>query len=157
MRPIRPALSLAALLALSCSTHGEADAARRAGEIGQRQRGRAGHGVVKATNGGGWQRLGQCVCGLVGSRDVDEAEGAGVDHLVAKAVVAGVDVGALAAVAEDVGAEFDAGLVVFEKRGGLELGVAEVAEEGAQLQSGAAGVVGGVVLGRAPAWGLPRR
>ena len=73
---------------------GEADAARRAGEVGQRQRGCAGHGVVKATNGGGWQGLGQRVCGLVGGRDVDEADGAGVDHLVAKAVVAGVDVGA---------------------------------------------------------------
>ena len=79
---------------------------------------------MKATNGGGWQGLGQRVCGLVGGRDVDEAEGAGVDHLVAEAVVAGVDVGALAAVAEDVGAELDAGLVVFEKRGGFELGEA---------------------------------
>ena len=63
---------------------------------------------------------------MVGSGDVDEAEGAYVDYFVAKAVVAGVDVGALAAVGEDVGAGLDAGLVVLEQRSGLELGMPEV-------------------------------
>ena len=86
---------------------------------------------MEPTNSGRGERLREGVGGLVGSGDVDEAEGAGVDHFVAEAVVAGFDVGAFAGVGEGVGAELDAGLIVFEEGSGLGLGQANVGEEGA--------------------------
>ena len=93
----------------------ETEAAGRAVEVGKRQRHCAGHRQLEAANCGRGQRLGESVGSLVAGRDVDEAEGALVDDLVAQAMVSGVDVGALAAVGEDVGAELDARLVVLEE------------------------------------------
>ena len=121
----------------------QTDAAWGAGEVGCRYRRRAGPGAVEAADGGGGEGLGQGVGHLVGGGHVYEAERACVDHFVAKPVVAGVDVGALAAVGEDVGAELDTGLVVFQERRGVELGMPEVAEERAHLKGRASGVVGG--------------
>ena len=92
--------------------HGCANAPRRPAQVGQWEGHCPGHGELEPTNGRRGERLREGVGGLVGSGDVDEAEGAGVDHLVAEAVVTGVDVGAFAGVGEGVGAELDAGLIV---------------------------------------------
>mgnify|MGYP003331988377 CR=1 FL=1 len=97
--------------------HGRANAPRRSAQVGHREGHSPGHGEMEPTNGRCGERLREGVGGLVGGGDVDEAERAPVDDLVAQAMVAGVDVGALAAVGEDVGAELDARLVVLEAEG----------------------------------------
>ena len=61
-------------------------------------------------------------------------------------MVTGVDVGALAAVGEDVGAELDARLVVLEEGSRSGLRKPEVGEEGAHLKRSTCGVVCRVVL-----------
>ena len=96
------------------------DTARRAVEVGERKGHGPGHGELEAPNGRSWQWLRQRVGGLVASRAVHEPDGALVNHLVAKAVVARVDVSGLAAVREHVRTELDACLVVLEERGGCQ-------------------------------------
>ena len=71
------------------------DTARRAVEVGERKGHGPGHGELEAPNGRSWQWLRQRVGGLVASRAVHEPDGALVNHLVAKAVVARVDVSGL--------------------------------------------------------------